>query len=109
MAPVEKPVFVRGFCRQKDAALVLNGANLDITEPIFLLRWSFANPGNLVPGCQKSCDADDNGKIDINDAVYVLNYMFHVPGPAPKAPFPAKGEDPNPDVLPCDDWKTLWP
>jgi predicted outer membrane repeat protein len=108
-APVEKPLFIRGFCRQKDAALNLSAANLDITEPIFLLRWLFANPGNYAPGCQKACDADDNGKLDLNDAVYVLNYLFHSPGPAPKAPFPAKGEDTSPDTLPCDDYKTLFP
>jgi hypothetical protein len=50
--------------------------------------------------CEKVADADDNGKLDINDPVYLLGFL-PLRGDAPKEPFPAPGVDTTPDDLDC--------
>ncbi|MGH2628688.1 MAG: hypothetical protein ACRDHY_18785, partial [Anaerolineales bacterium] len=78
----------------------LDGARLDIGDPIYLLRWNF---GGLYPepGCLKSCDANDDGKLEVADAVYILSYLFTANRPAPKDPFSTLDIDPTPDALTC--------
>lgn len=73
--------------------------DLDLGDPIYLLRWKF---GGLYqePGCVKACDVNDDGQVDVSDAVYCLEYLF-AGGPAIKLPFPDKGPDPTDDQLPC--------
>ncbi|MCA8960595.1 MAG: hypothetical protein KDC38_08780, partial [Planctomycetes bacterium] len=51
-------------------------------------------------GCDDALDVDDNGSIQITDAVILLNYLF-LTGPDPVAPFPDAGFDPTPDDLGC--------
>jgi hypothetical protein len=55
-------------------------------------------------GCEKAADADDNGKIEIADALLVLKYQFQG-GKPPAAPFDAEaaspGFDPKGDALTC--------
>jgi hypothetical protein len=105
VTPVEQPEFVRGYCRHPGT--VLQGLPMDITDPIYLLRWSLDGAYD-EPGCQKSCDADDSGEINLTDAIYMLNYLFQG-GSAPKQPFPEVGEDPTFDLLDCKEWETAWP
>jgi hypothetical protein len=50
--------------------------------------------------CPDALDADDNGRIEVTDALRVLNYLFKT-GPAPAAPFQTAGGDPTKtDLLP---------
>ncbi len=42
--------------------------------------------------CLDACDANDDGKINLADSVYILNYMFKF-GPVPPDPFPGLGPD----------------
>lgn len=98
LGPVLKPKFVRGFCRHPDAQL--DGARLHIGDPIYLLRYKF---GGLYPepGCLKGCDANDNGTVDVTDAIFLLQYLFLGSRVPPRAPFPALGEDGTIDTLTC--------
>ncbi len=96
--PVIRPKFVRGLCRHPDSQL--DGAVLNIGDPIYLLRYKFLG-AYPEPGCLKGCDADDSGVVDLSDAIYILRYLFQGSGQPPKVPFPALGEDTVPDGLTC--------
>ena len=56
--------------------------------------------GDLLSGCPKSVDADDNGVLEITDGVYLLGFLY-LGGPAIPEPFGACGADPVADDLPC--------
>jgi hypothetical protein len=45
-------------------------------------------------------DTNGDGKIDISDAIYILQFLF-LGGPAPEASFPDAGTDPSEDKLGC--------
>ena len=45
-----------------------------------------------------AADANDDGSIDIADAIYLLSYLFGG-GDQPPPPFPDPGIDPTPDTL----------
>ncbi|MCA8961943.1 MAG: hypothetical protein KDC38_15565, partial [Planctomycetes bacterium] len=52
--------------------------------------------------CPDRGDTNDDGAMDISDAVYLLSALF-VPGsPTPPAPYPDEGDDPTPDSLTPD-------
>lgn len=54
--------------------------------------------------CTDAVDIDDNGILEITDAVSLLSYLFLSGGP-PAAPFPDCGADPTPgDPVPCDSY-----
>ena len=71
------------------------GEALDIGDPIYMLRYTFA--GADKPACEAACDADDDGKVALDDALLALNYLFQN-GPPPAPPFPEAGEDPSEDL-----------
>ena len=48
-----------------------------------------------------AADTDDNGALEITDAVYLLSFLF-LGGPAPEQPFPSCGPDPTIDDLTCE-------
>lgn len=57
--------------------------------------------GRALP-CLDAADANDNGKVELSDAVHILNYLFRG-GPAPLAPYPGPGIDPTvDDELGCE-------
>ena len=45
-------------------------------------------------------DVDDDGRIRINDPIYLLRWLF-AGGPPPPPPFPEAGSDPTEDQLTC--------
>ena len=50
----------------------------------------------IEPACMDAADANDDGAVDISDAIYLFN------GTTPSAPGPdAVGSDPTPDDLDC--------
>ncbi len=81
--------FIRGECNQDD--------RFDIADPIFTL--DFIN-GGTAPDCPGSCDSDDDDDVDLDDAMFSLMYLF-LGGPAPSAPFPGCGTDPDVDTTEC--------
>jgi hypothetical protein len=45
-------------------------------------------------------DTNDDGKVDLTDAIYTLRFLFNGGEPIPE-PYPAPGVDPSSDELPC--------
>ena len=65
------------------------------------LAWT---PGVYALSAPKTIaiDADDNGLLEVTDAIFILLYLFQS-GDAPLAPFPLPGDDPsNWDALGCE-------
>ena len=50
--------------------------------------------------CVDAADIDDNGTVEITDALYIVEYLF-LKGARPPAPFPDPGVDPTEDALGC--------
>jgi len=68
----------------------VNGdAVFDLTDAVAVLFHLF---GGLAAGCLDSVDADDDGRIDVTDAIRLLRYLF-LDEPAPAEPFAACGPD----------------
>ncbi len=57
--------------------------------------------GGQQTDCLDALDGNDDGGIDISDAVFLLGYLFSG-GPSPAAPFPNPGQDPTLDSLDCN-------
>ncbi len=70
--------------------------------------------GGAILPCRDAADANDDGALDIADAVYVLAYLF-AKGTPPPEPSGAPGSDPTTDSIECDaydvrePWGTLPP
>jgi len=52
------------------------------------------------PRCQDAADANDDGKINISDAIQTLHFLFAGGSPLPP-PNGTPGADPTPDSLGC--------
>ena len=50
------------------------GGALDIADPIRILGYLFAS--GLKPSCLDWADANDDGAVDLDDAVYLLYYLL---------------------------------
>ncbi|MEM7233740.1 MAG: hypothetical protein AAF517_16310, partial [Planctomycetota bacterium] len=88
--PEAKPRFIRGD---------VNGNRIvELADPILTLLALFR--GREVE-CEDAVDADDNGVLNVSDAVYVLNFLF-LGASTPVAPFPRLGIDTSLDDLTCD-------
>jgi len=74
----------------------MDGA-VDISDPIKILLYQFSG---LSLSCLDAADANDDGRIDVSDAQYLTNHLFKA-GPAPKPPYPEKGQDITKDSLSC--------
>lgn len=71
----------------------------DVGDVIAALRFLFAR--GPAPDCLKSVDANDNGRLSIDDALTMLLSLFDDRRPALPTPFEDCGPDPTPDSLPC--------
>ena len=56
--------------------------------------------GGAFPSCTDAVDANDDGVMDIADAIATLQYLF-VQGPPPPPPGTSCGQDPTDDGLVC--------
>ena len=68
----------------------------DISDPIGILGCLFL--GTPCLGCEDTQDANDDGLVNIGDAVFLLVWRFGN-GSAPRPPFPECGSDPTVDPL----------
>ncbi len=100
---LNEPVFVRGDCNwsqyvRDDAhtqfAVDISDAAAVISFLFYDDTWQFLAP------CLDACDANDDGRIDLADAVYILRYLYKF-GNQPPAPFPEPGIDASKDRLDC--------
>ncbi len=88
-----QPVFRRGVLTGRTA---VTGADVRI-----ILYWLFG--GLRPPPCQKAADVNDDGRVDVTDAIHLLMYRFLRIGAEPAAPFPLCGIDSTPDDLSCEE------
>jgi len=65
---------------------------------VFILHYLFQ--GGEAPACLKAADSNDDGGVDLSDAVHLLAYLF-TGGSAPAAPSEACGDDLTADALSC--------
>ena len=72
---------------------------VDLSDAVGVLACFYL--GSKMP-CEDRVDANDDGQVDVTDAIRLLDYLYRG-GPAPPAPFPAKGLDPTLDAFPCGD------
>lgn len=92
--PVSVPEFRRGD--------VDGSGGVTIADPVQLLSYLFLDP-LLEPRCLDAADGNDNGQLDISDAVFLLQHLFLAGAPQPPAPGPVTcGVDPTPDTLGCE-------
>ena len=83
------PVFRRGD---------LGDGSVTIADAIQTLRYLFAR--GVPPSCLSSADANDDGRLDVRDAVDIVLHLFGgVSTLSP--PFAECGTDPTPDGLTC--------
>jgi hypothetical protein len=86
------PVFVRG-----DANLSGRVSPVDVN---FILEALFL--GGPFFRCLDAADVNDDGLVDVQDASFLLRFVF-AGGAPPPPPFPHPGEDPTKDDIGCDD------
>ena len=71
---------------------------LQIGDGIALLGHLFQ--GEPEPSCLDAADSNDDGRLDVADAVYHFFFLFGAAPPPP--PWPNCGTDPTSDSLDCD-------
>ena len=67
---------------------------------------SFLFTGTGIVDCKDAADANDDGEIDLSDAIYTLNYLFSG-GNIIKEPYPDRGTDSTLDELDCEDYSPV--
>ncbi len=76
--------------------------DLTITDAIGVLGALFL--GGSPIGCAAAGDADGNVAAEITDAIVILGHLFTGGGP-PAPPYPSCGLDPDPQGLPCEEYR----
>ncbi len=79
------PHFVRGDANRDD--------EITVSDAVRIVRFLFAG---LDAPCADAADVDANNEINVTDAIRVLAFLYQE-GPAPEAPFPEMGIDPDQD------------
>ena len=87
-------LFQRGDCNSDN--------RVNISDPISVVMATIlVEEFDFVPACEDACDGNDDGVLDIGDAVYLLQWLFRG-GLIPPAPGPfIFGRDPTEDALDC--------
>jgi len=99
---------VMGSKRLK-AISVRGSGKLEVADPVCMLIYLFGD--KALPckysfrGCLDAADANDDGSIDICDAIRMFRYLFYT-GPLPRPPFPECGYDDTEDGLRCFSYRS---
>lgn len=97
-------LFSAGVEENPITAFIRGDANMDgrvnISDPIAILRAITGTVATGLMQCPDAGDADDNGGVNLTDAVYLLNFLF-IGGPQPPHPFPTPGVETGQDDLAC--------
>ncbi|MBI4606787.1 MAG: hypothetical protein HY721_32890 [Planctomycetes bacterium] len=73
---------------------------IQVADAVLLLGHLFRGEAAGAPPCEDACDSNDDGDLDLSDAVRILIFLFGG-GPPPLRPYPDRGADPTPDALGC--------
>lgn len=73
--------------------------NVTFPDVVGLLRFLFAS--GSAPACQKSADSDDDGRVNVADAIWILLHLFAGRESLPP-PFGSCGFDTTQDDLSCN-------
>ena len=78
---------------------------IGISDAIRSLAYLFSE--GEAPSCRKAADANDDGAVDLGDALVVLFYLFPLAGDSSplNPPFPDCGEDAVEDTLSCESFE----
>ena len=88
LEPVVDTAFLRGDCN--------TDLRVDIADGVWILNNMFqSGPAGT---CAEACDADNNGALEMGNAIYVITYRL-LSGPAPIAPFPECGIEAGADCV----------
>jgi hypothetical protein len=96
--------FIRGDCNTSGSVDIADAASV-ISALFYTGTWKYE------PACDKACDANDDGRMDLADSVFLLRYLFRNNEGALniKPPYPAAGADPTVDKLTCGDTEDACP
>ena len=72
----------------------------NVSDGVFILLWLFA--GGTQAACLDAADTDDNGAVNLIDAVRIFNFLFSGEEAPPAPGHNTCGIDTTPDVLECD-------
>lgn len=87
--------FRRGDCNSDGKTNLSDAAAI-------VYRLLSMDPSGFEPPCLDACDANDDGRLDLADAIKILAWLFQRAEPPP-APGPLRaGKDPTPDNLSCE-------
>ncbi len=75
----------------------------DIADGVWIMNDLF-RPDAPPTLCIQAADCNDDGNMDLSDAIYMFSYQYEG-GPPPPAPFPACGVDPTDDELTCESFE----
>ena len=77
---------------------------MDIADAAAMVGFFFLTGANKFDApCEDACDANDDGRLDVADVVFILEYMFIPNSTVPPDPGPLMpGPDPTDDNLGCD-------
>ncbi len=92
--------FIRGDCNFSGEIMM----GVDIADAAAMVGHFFLDPPwKFDAPCQDACDANDDGRLDAADVVFILEYLFVPEKPQPPAPGPIfPGFDETPDELGCE-------
>ena len=85
--------FLRGDCND-DASVRHLRCDSDSRDAV---------PRQLDPICSDACDSNDDGDVDISDAIATLDVLFLGGDPLPAPGLTVCGDDPTADALGCDE------
>jgi hypothetical protein len=96
-------IFIRGDCNFSDGSPDRHGpVAVDISDAAAVISFLFlTGTWKFHPPCLDACDANDDGRVDLADAVFILRYLFKFER-QPRVPYPDPGLDPSYDKLSCD-------
>ncbi|MCA8962980.1 MAG: hypothetical protein KDC38_20800, partial [Planctomycetes bacterium] len=58
--------------------------------------------GGVAPSCVDAADSNDDGAVDVADAIHLLGYLFSGTAAPPAPGATTCGVDPSADALGCD-------
>lgn len=91
---LSEPYFKRGDCD--------NNTGINIADTVFLLQQVFPPNGVTLPVvCTDACDCNDDGTLNLSDAIWSLNAVLGNPSIPLPGPYPQCGPDGASDSLPC--------